>query len=218
MFALHKESISLFRLACALTLAHGLALTIQWGWEGNGGGIAAPIRVEIASFGGQARTDSAARPRPAVAPAATPKKVSTPRDPAPQAVAKEEVRPQVGSAEGNGFGVGEGTGIGTGVASGGPGDLRQMYLQELRARIDDLKRYPLKARRLGQMGVVVVSFELLADGRITNPRVTKPSPYRHLNESALNAVAAIRTFRPLPQEWKTTNLAVDVPIHYRITN
>lgn len=215
MFALRKESLSLTTLALALTLAHGVALMSHWAWDQQAGHGPAPIRVEIASYGGQARASSATRPAVAAArPSRTSEQSTAVPTPAPAVAA-----PAVGSPEGNGFGEGVGTGLGTGVASSGGGDSRQMYLQELRARIDDLKRYPLQARRLGQAGTVLVSFKVSPDGSIHEPHVSGPCPYRHLNESALNAVASIRTFRPLPEELAAQGpLTVNVPIRYTITH
>jgi protein TonB len=211
MLALRKETLSLSSIALALTLAHGVALTARWAWDESAGHGPAPIRVEVANYGGQARASSAPRsfrPRP----------VAPTRSAPAAAAATEDTEPVVGSAAGNGFGEGVGTGIGTGVASSGGGDSREMYLQELRARIDDMKRYPVQARRLGQSGTVLVSFTVSPDGRIHEPHVSGPCPYRHLNESALNAVASIRTFRPLPVELAEQGpLTVNVPIRYSIS-
>lgn len=95
-------------------------------------------------------------------------------------------------------------------------DLKQMYLSELRARIERNKVYPLQASRLGQSGTVEVSFTLTPEGHIIDSRVTRPCAYQRLNEAALAAVAGLKSFRPIPAELELRELAVTVPIRYSL--
>jgi protein TonB len=93
-------------------------------------------------------------------------------------------------------------------------DLKQMYLAELRAMIERNKVYPLQASRLGQMGIVEVSFTLTVDGHIIDLRISRPCPFQRLNEAALVAVKSLGQFRPIPSELGAKELEVKVPVRY----
>lgn len=92
---------------------------------------------------------------------------------------------------------------------------RDLYLADLRSRIEQNKQYPLQAKRLGQGGIVEVSFTVTADGHIMDARVTGPSPFSRLNDSALQAVNAVRHFRPIPPQVEAP-LDVIVPVRYSL--
>ena len=99
------------------------------------------------------------------------------------------------------------------------GDLRSIYLSELRARLEEIKHYPLQARRLGQTGSVEVAFKVYPDGLIDDARIVRPSPFKRLNESALATVATLKKFRPLPEGMtQGDSLLVTLPIRYSIRN
>jgi TonB family protein len=93
-------------------------------------------------------------------------------------------------------------------------DVKLLYLGELRELIDSRKVYPLQARRLGQTGIVEITFTLTADGHIMNARISQASPYQRLNEAALATVNEIRHFRPIPREIGEESMTVKVPMRY----
>ena len=95
-------------------------------------------------------------------------------------------------------------------------DLKQMYLAELRAMIERNKVYPVQASRLGQTGVVEVSFTLTADGHIIDSRISRPCPFQRLNEAALVAVNTLGHFRPIPSELGGNPIEVKIPIRYSL--
>lgn len=95
-------------------------------------------------------------------------------------------------------------------------DLKQMYLAELRAMIERNKVYPVQASRLGQTGVVEVSFTLTADGHIIDSRISRPCPFQRLNEAALVAVNTLGHFRPIPSELGGKPIEVKIPIRYSL--
>jgi len=113
-------------------------------------------------------------------------------------------------------------GVASSVSAAGSmatGDLRAIYLSELRARLEEVKHYPLQARRLGQTGSVEVAFRVLADGLIDEARIVRPSPFQRLNDSALATVASLKRFRPLPAGMtEGDSLLVTLPIRYTIRN
>lgn len=93
-------------------------------------------------------------------------------------------------------------------------DLRSQYKSELRSRIEENKYYPSLSKRLGQKGEVVVAFTLLEDGHIVNIRIDNPSRYESLNESALDAVKKVHTFKPIPKELGETRMDIKVPLKF----
>lgn len=93
-------------------------------------------------------------------------------------------------------------------------DLRSQYKSELRSRIEENKYYPALSRRLGQKGEVIVAFTLLEDGHIINIRIDKPSRYDRLNESALDAVKKVHTFKPIPKELGESRMDIKVPLKF----
>lgn len=95
-------------------------------------------------------------------------------------------------------------------------DLKLIYLGELRELIERKKVYPLQAKRLGQTGIVEITFTLSADGHIMNARVTQSSPYERLNQAALAAVNGVRHFRPIPPEIGEDSMTVKIPMRYSL--
>jgi protein TonB len=93
-------------------------------------------------------------------------------------------------------------------------DLRDLFKEELRARIDQNKFYPVVSRRLGQTGIVVVAFTLLSDGNIINVRIESPSPYERLNEAGLEAVKKVHRFKPIPPELGTEQMDIRIPVKF----
>ncbi|BCD68715.1 energy transducer TonB [Nitratiruptor sp. YY09-18] len=90
------------------------------------------------------------------------------------------------------------------------------YMSLVKAKIEAKKYYPKIAKRLKQQGVVVVSFTILADGRITNVNILKPSKYKRLNNGAIETLQKIGKFKPIPKELGVDHLDIVVPIKYVI--
>jgi protein TonB len=69
-----------------------------------------------------------------------------------------------------------------GVSSGM--DYKEMVL----LRIERAKKYPKDAQGKYQEGMVSLSFVINPDGTIRDLKIIKPSPYKALNDAALQAV------------------------------
>ncbi len=93
-------------------------------------------------------------------------------------------------------------------------DVKAIFKAELRAEIEKNKYYPPMSRRLGQTGLVVVAFTLLEDGHIIDVRLDKPSPFKGLNESAMDAVKKVHKFRPIPPELGEERMDLKVPLKF----
>lgn len=77
--------------------------------------------------------------------------------------------------------------------------------------------YPMAARRLGHEGVVLLSVEVLANGRAGRVWVKKSSGSKLLDQSALTAVSDWQ-FEPARQKQKTQAMTVDIPIRFSLNS
>ena len=95
--------------------------------------------------------------------------------------------------------------------------LENEKLSKLRYLIEKNKIYPQSAKRLNQMGKVHVCFVISKDGQIKDVKVVKDSNYKRLNEAALEILAKINRFEPIPEKLNKNSWEITVPIVYQIT-
>mgnify|MGYP000865176098 FL=1 len=67
------------------------------------------------------------------------------------------------------------------------------------------------------MGKVHVCFVISKDGQIKDVKVVKDSNYKRLNEAALEILAKINRFEPIPEKLNKNSWEITVPIVYQIT-
>ncbi|PHM73969.1 energy transducer TonB [Xenorhabdus kozodoii] len=72
------------------------------------------------------------------------------------------------------------------------------YYARLRQEIERHKRYPRKAKRMKQQGIVTVSFTLLADGTLTAAKVVNSSGNNILDNAALDAINHANSVGSIP--------------------
>jgi protein TonB len=94
-------------------------------------------------------------------------------------------------------------------------DIKNTYKSELRSRIEENKFYPVAARRLGQTGVVIVAFTLLADGSIINVRIDSSSGNTRLDSAGVEAVKKVGKFKAIPSELQTSSMDMSVQIKFQ---
>lgn len=75
--------------------------------------------------------------------------------------------------------------------------------------------YPVMARMRGQEGTVLLTVEVLADGRTGDIRIKQSSGYNMLDHSALNAARSWR-FEPARTRNMPLAMAVDVPVRFSL--
>jgi protein TonB len=163
-----------------------------------------------------------ARAAPALpAPAATPAPNPAPAPPQLAAVpapAPRSGEPGVGSGPGGTSGVGAGNaGAGHGaIGSGpieGPGD---DYLDRLRRWLNRYKHYPEAAQKAKQQGHLIVSFIILRDGTVIDPRIEQSSGFPLLDEAALKMLHDASPVPPLPDRYRAVRLGVDLPVDFSL--
>ena len=77
--------------------------------------------------------------------------------------------------------------------------------------------YPIIARVRGYEGVVLISAEVLADGRVGHVKVKRSSGYSILDQSALNAVRKWM-FEPAKKMNTPLSMYVDIPLRFSLND
>lgn len=90
------------------------------------------------------------------------------------------------------------------------------YYHHLLAAIERNKFYPVKAKKRGQEGEVILEISLSSDGRITDIQVAKSSGFFTLDKAAFRAVKKIKKFKPFPITLTLNATTVQVPMSYRL--
>ena len=70
-------------------------------------------------------------------------------------------------------------------------NLESEYLAKVQAKIEKNKVYPKVAKRLNQTGKVIVSFDILKDGKITNIKIIHKSKFEKLDEASIELLTNI---------------------------
>lgn len=90
------------------------------------------------------------------------------------------------------------------------------YLRSLKKQLEQIKDYPATAKRLKQEGTVRVRFTILADGKIEQIEVSESSRYSSLDNSAMDAVAKMEKFQPIPKILEKERWRIEIPIQYKL--
>ncbi|AXK49247.1 TonB-dependent receptor [Aliarcobacter trophiarum LMG 25534] len=94
--------------------------------------------------------------------------------------------------------------------------LESEYLAKVQAKIEKNKIYPKSAKRLNQTGKVIVSFDILKDGKVTNIRIIHKSKFEKLDDASIELLANIGFFEAIPNELNKTVWNIQIPINYQI--
>lgn len=105
------------------------------------------------------------------------------------------------------------------AASGSSGldspTMTALSLEKPRYALTPSPIYPRAARNRGQEGVVLLSVEVLADGRTGQILIKKSSGYALLDRSALEAIRSWR-FEPAKRKHIPLAMTVDIPIRFSL--
>jgi periplasmic protein TonB len=88
------------------------------------------------------------------------------------------------------------------------------YLNALQRAIARHQRYPAGARRHGQSGVATLAFVIDADGRLSQIRLAQSSGHDALDRAALQALARLGRFDPIPKSLGRRIWSLRIPIRF----
>lgn len=94
--------------------------------------------------------------------------------------------------------------------------IEDAYLSKVKAKIEKNKVYPKIAKKLNQTGKVLVSFDILKDGKIINIRIIQNSKFEKLDEASVELLTNIGFFEAIPSELNKTVWNIQIPINYQI--
>ena len=94
--------------------------------------------------------------------------------------------------------------------------LEANYRTELVNAISRYKRYPMRARKKGNEGDVVVAFTIEKDGRITGIAVVESSSWSSLDRAAVRALEKLNRFKPIPDSFFRKQWSFQIPIKFSL--
>jgi len=123
---------------------------------------------------------------------------------------------EAGASQSGGGGPGGGAeGAGSGSFGDGEG-LGDDYLERLRRRLAQFKKYPPEARRLKQEGTVLVAFVLARDGAVLDAQVDRSSGFPLIDQAVLDMVLNASPAPPLPPEFSGERVTIVMPVRFSI--
>ncbi|WP_260292516.1 energy transducer TonB [Sedimenticola hydrogenitrophicus] len=93
-------------------------------------------------------------------------------------------------------------------------EIERAYMDALVAAIERHKRYPLRARKRGYEGEVLVRFTVLRDGTISRIEIGSSSFQTILDQAASRAVRDLGRFAPIPPQLGRDRWEFRVPIRF----
>ena len=95
-------------------------------------------------------------------------------------------------------------------------NIEDAYLSKVKAKIEKNKVYPKIAKKLNQSGKVLVSFDILKDGKVINIKIIQNSKFEKLDEASVELLTNIGFFEAIPSELNKTVWNIQIPINYQI--
>lgn len=94
--------------------------------------------------------------------------------------------------------------------------VKESFLAALAKRINRKKFYPRASRRRGEQGTVLVSFVIEKHGQLRDLRVQTSSGFERLDQAALDTLAKVSPFLPIPDSLGQDRWPISVPIAFRL--
>ncbi|MFU2047137.1 energy transducer TonB family protein [Avibacterium gallinarum] len=99
------------------------------------------------------------------------------------------------------------------VSKSAGSDVKNAYMGALRREIERHRRYPQRAKMMRKQGVATVSFNIAADGSLSNIQLVKSSGNNDLDKAALEAVNRTKSIGARPAGLSPS---MTVPIRFSI--
>jgi len=94
--------------------------------------------------------------------------------------------------------------------------IKTRFSSQVWNRIAQSKYYPRIARKRGFEGQPVVAFTLGNEGDLLELSIVNPSPFKILDEAALDAVKSASPYPPIPKLLKTDSMRFNLPISFML--
>ena len=94
------------------------------------------------------------------------------------------------------------------------GEIRKEFSSQVWSRIAQFKHYPRIARDRGFEGQPVVAFTIGLNGELLEISVAKPSPYKMLDQAALDAVQSASPYPSIPESLKLETIRFKLPVSF----
>ncbi len=127
--------------------------------------------------------------------------------------------PAVGTSESDsGNSINSGSNRMNSSGGGGAGGFgsKMNYLDMVRVKIENHKKYPDAAQQRNIEGQVTVEFTIQLDGRITEPSISKSSGYPSLDLAAIDAVKKASPFSSPPRDYFSDTIHINLPIRFEL--
>lgn len=95
-----------------------------------------------------------------------------------------------------------------------PGSGLDLYIEDLKVRLDQSGDYSNLAREFGFKGEVKVRLRILSSGQLKEAYVIDSSGSELLDNSTIKAIKSLAPFQPFPGSIDTNEIAVDIPVVY----
>ncbi|MFZ7276187.1 energy transducer TonB [Avibacterium endocarditidis] len=99
------------------------------------------------------------------------------------------------------------------VSKSAGSDVKNAYMGALRREIERHRRYPQRAKMMHKQGIATVSFNIAADGSLSNIQLAKSSGNNDLDKAALEAVSRTKSIGARPAGLSSS---MTVPIRFSI--
>lgn len=90
------------------------------------------------------------------------------------------------------------------------------YQDIVKQKIEEVKKYPLWARREGIQGMVGVRFTVLKSGETRNIAITQSSGFTILDREAVETIKRASPFPPLPEDIPFPSIEMEVSILFSL--
>ncbi|GJL79818.1 MAG: hypothetical protein NPINA01_28070 [Nitrospinaceae bacterium] len=94
--------------------------------------------------------------------------------------------------------------------------IKNGFSTQVRTKIAKVKYYPRIARNRGFEGQPVIAFTLGSKGELLDLSIAAPSPFKLLDEAALNAIKSASPYPPIPAPLKLKSMKFKIPISFNL--
>ena len=76
--------------------------------------------------------------------------------------------------------------------------------------------YPQEAQRMGQQGMLTLTFTILRSGKLKEVKLIRSSGYRLLDHAAMQAIRDAAAYPPMPEGWDDEELTILANMEYHL--